>query len=269
MNWATVFASSIMAALGAVAGGLIGALLMRGRQGGSRNILFIVCLVVGAAVGAQLLGPRVSAWYVLRDAESKLLEVPVYRVLQKHEPAAYAKILAEYKRSVADPKQTGAFTSLVMSEVSGITSRRMGTASQSSLIALVREMLGNLRVLQKDGDSCFRYLFPQVAGPVDFAKYFDRIAEDHSLTLLAEVIRSSAEYPVKAEPLNVAQEKLAPVVQALAEEFGDDAQMLGNVAAPGVDRQKVCAITISLYDRILRLPEADAAMVLRSLAQST
>ena len=36
----------------------------------------------------------------------------------------------------------------------------------------------------------------------------------------------------------------------------------------GVDRQKVCTITISLYDRILRLSEADAAMVLRSLAQS-
>ncbi|MBC8025645.1 MAG: DNA gyrase, partial [Steroidobacteraceae bacterium] len=70
------------------------------------------------------------------------------------------------------------------------------------------------------------------------------------------------------EPPNVAQEKLVPVVQALAEDFGDDAQMLGNVAAPGVDRGKVCAITISLYDRILQLPEADAAMVLRSLAEA-
>ena len=38
--------------------------------------------------------------------------------------------------------------------------------------------------------------------------------------------------------------------------------------APGVDRGKVCAITISLYDRILQLPEADAAMVLRSLAEA-
>jgi hypothetical protein len=162
-----------------------------------------------------------------------------------------------------------AFTSLVMNEVSLVTSRRMGTASQGSLTALMREMLANLRVLQKDGDSCFRYLFPHVAGPADFAKHFDDAAEARSLGLLAEVIRTSAETPTEAVPTAVAQEKLAPVVQALAEEFGDDAQMLGNVAAPGVDRQKVCAITISLYDRILRLPEADAALVLRSLAQST
>ncbi|MBC8027193.1 MAG: hypothetical protein H7Y89_14470 [Steroidobacteraceae bacterium] len=268
MNWLTVLTSSLMAALGALVGGLIGGLLARGREGGARQIVVILCLVIGAAVGAQVLGPRASAWYELHNAEAKLLDVPVYRVLKKHEPTVYAKILAEYKRTVADPKQMDAFTSLVMNEVSDVTSRRMGTASQDSLIALIREMLGNLRVLQKDGDSCFRYLFPQVAGPIDFKKHFDEAAESRSLTLLAEVIRSSAEEPAKAEPPNVAQEKLVPVVQALAEEFGDDAQMLGNVAAPGVDRGKVCAITISLYDRILKLPEADAAMVLRSLAEA-
>ena len=269
MDWPTVIASSITAALGAVAGGLIGALLTRGRPGGARNVVFVICLVIGAAAGAQLLGPRASAWYALHDAEDRLLEASVYRVLKKHEPAAYSKILAEYKRAVADPAQMGEFTSLVMNEVSAVTSRRMGTASQDSLTALMREMLGNLRLLQKDGDSCFRYLFPHVAGPADIAKHFDEAAQARSLALLAEVIRTSAEVPTGAVPPNVAQQKLAPVVQALAEEFGDDAQMLGNVAAPGVDRGKVCAITISLYDRILRMPEADAAMVLRSLAQST
>ncbi len=264
MDWISLATATITGALG----GLVGALVARGRETKSGIGIVTVCIVLAAALGNHFVAPRVSEWYAIRHAEEKLLEVPVYRVLKKHEPAAYSKILAEYKRTVVDPKQMGAFTSLVMSEVSGVTSRRMGNASQDSLIALMREMLGNLRVLQKDGDSCFRYLFPQVAGPIDFAKYFDEAAESRSLTLLAEVIRSSAEEPAAAEPPNVAQEKLVPVVQALAEEFGDDAQMLGNVAAPGVDRGKVCAITISLYDRILKLPEADAAMVLRSLAEA-
>jgi hypothetical protein len=269
MDWPTVIAASITAALGAIAGGLIAGLLTRGRQGRSRNAVLAVCVVVGATAGAQLLGPRASAWYALHNAEDKLLEESVYRILKKHEPAAYSKILAQYERAVADPARMDEFTSLVMNEVSAVTSRRMGTASQDSLMALMREMKDNLRVLQKDGDSCFRYLFPHVAGPADIAKHFDEAAQARSLALLAEVIRTSAEIPAEAVPPNVAQEKLVPVVQALAEEFGDDAQMLGNVAAPGVDRGKVCAITISLYDRILRMPEADAAMVLRSLAQST
>jgi hypothetical protein len=241
----------------------------RASVSGIGRTVMIAGLVIGAAMGALVLGPRVSAWYELRNAEEKLLETSVYQVLKKHEPAAYSKILAEYKRTVTDPTRVDAFTSLVMNEVSAVTSRRMGTASQDSLIALMREMLGNLRVLQKDGDSCFRYLFPHVAGPADIAKHFDEASQGRSLSLLAEVIRTSAENPAEAVPPNVAQEKLVPVVQALAEEFGDDAQMLGNVAAPGVDRGKVCTITISLYDRILKLPESDAAMVLRSLAQST
>ena len=269
MNWVLVIASSVMAALGALVGGLIGGLLTRKREGAfSRNVM-VVCLVIGAAAGAQLLGPRVSAWYEIRNAEQALLETPVYQVLKKHEPVAYAKILAEFERTVAEPSQSGEFTTLVMNEVSAVTSRRMGTASQDSLVALIHEMVTNLRKLQGDGDACFRYLFPLVAGPADIGKHFDKAAQERSLALLAEVIRTSAEHPTEAVPPHVAQEKLVPVVTGLAEEFGDDAQMLGNVAAPGVDRQKVCAITISLYDRILKLPASDAAMVLRSLAQST
>ena len=269
MNWSIVLAASITGALGAVAGGLIGGLLTRKRGGTfSRNVM-VVCLVLGAAVGAQVLGPRVSAWYEIRNAEQALLETPVYQVLKKHEPVAYAKILAEFKRTVGEPSRSDAFTTLVMNEVSAVTSRRMGTASQDSLVALIHEMVTNLRKLQGDGDACFRYLFPQVAGPADIGKHFDKAAQDRSLSLLADVIRTSAEQPTEAVPPHVAQEKLVPVVAGLADEFGDDAQMLGNVAAPGVDRQKVCAITISLYDRILKLPESDAAMVLRSLAQST
>jgi hypothetical protein len=265
MDWISVAAATITGALG----GLLGALIARGRDRRAGVAIVAVCIVLAAALGNNFVAPRASAWYEIRHAEENLLEIPVYQVLKKHEPETYAKILAEYKRAVADKSQMSAFTSVVMNEVGAVTSRRMGTASQESLIALMHEMVGNLRVLQKDGDSCFRYLFPQVAGPVDFGKYFDEAAEARSLTLLADVIRTSAEEPTVAESPNVAHEKLAPVVQALAEEFGDDAQMLGNVAAPGVDRQKVCAITISLYDRILKLPEADAAMVLRSIAQST
>lgn len=269
MNWSIVVAASITGALGAVVGGLIGALVTRGREHGAGRAVLVICAAIGAGLGALVLGPRASAWYEVRHAEDKLLEVPVYQVLKKHEPAVYAEILAEYERTLDDPAQMGAFTSLVMNEVSAVTSRRMGTASQESLIALMREMLGNLRRLQPDGDSCFRYLFPHVAGPAEIAKHFDETAQARSLTLLAEVIRTSAENPADAVAPHVAQEKLVPVVGALAEEFGDDAQMLGNVAAPGVDRRKVCAITISLYDRILRMPEADAAMVLRSLAATS
>lgn len=269
MNWSIVIAASITGALGASIGGLIGAFVTRGREGAAGRTALVIFAVVGAALGALVLGPRASAWYEIRNAEDKLLEVSVYRVLKKHEPVAYAKILAEFKRTLGKPAQAGAFTSLVMNEVSAVTSRRMGTASQESLIALMREMLGNLRRLQRDGDSCFRYLFPHVAGPADIAKHFDEEAQARSLSLLAEVIRTAAESPADVVAPHVAQEKLVPVVGALAEEFGDDAQMLGNVAAPGVDRQKVCAITISLYDRILRMPEADAAMVLRSLAETS
>ena len=45
-----------------------------------------------------------------------------------------------------------------------------------------------------------------------------------------------------------------------------DAQMLANASDPRADRAKVCAITNSIYERILALPPAAAGDLLRAMA---
>ena len=67
----------------------------RARPAGFRSaarmkwVVIILVVVVVGAVGAY--------WYEGYRAESALLEQPVYRVLKKHEPAVYEKLVAEYK----------------------------------------------------------------------------------------------------------------------------------------------------------------------------
>ena len=52
-------------------------------------IVILLVVIVAGAVG--------SYWYEGYSAESKLLEQPVYRVLKKHEPAVFDKLVDEYK----------------------------------------------------------------------------------------------------------------------------------------------------------------------------
>jgi hypothetical protein len=225
-------------------------------------------VIVAVALAAFLVAPRVQGWYDARNAESKLLAQPVYQVLKMHEPETYAKLLDEYRRAARDKSRLDIFTSIANSEISAAATRRVAHASQDALLALMNDMLGNMKRLQKQaGDQCFRYLFPQIDGPADTSRALDAAAQRHTLDLMAEVIRTAAENPAALPAAAEAQEKLQPVIEAVSAQFGADTQLMSHPEAPGADRTKICDITIALNERVLQLPPADATAVLRTLTQ--
>ena len=50
-------------------------------------------------------------------------------------------------------------------------------------------------------------------------------------------------------------------------EFGDKTQVLSHAEEPNVDRQLVCMVSVALYEKVMALPQADAAAVIRSMSQ--
>jgi len=129
-------------------------------------------------------------------------------------------------------------------------------------------MVATAKTLQgKPEDACFRYWFPQVLGPPDIAKFIEPAAQAHTLELMGEVIRSAAENPEPLPEAEAVKDDLANVINATYEQFGPDAQMLANAEDPRADRSKVCTITISVYERILRLPPVKASALLRAMTQ--
>ena len=84
---------------------------------------------------------------------------------------------------------------------------------------------------------------------------------------MGEVIRSAAEHPEPLPEPDAVKDNLTNVINATYEQYGSDAQMLANAEDPRVDRSKVCTITISVYDRILRLPPDQASALLRAMTQ--
>jgi len=223
-------------------------------------IVILLVVIVAGAVG--------SYWYEGYSAESKLLEQPVYRVLKKHEPAVFDKLVDEYKLFRREETRRENFINLANSEITLVATRSLAHASQDAVLALMQDMVATAHRLQQvPGDVCFRYWFPQVAGPPDIARYIDDTAQAHTLELMGEVIRSAAENPEPLPEAEAVKDDLANVINATYEQFGPDAQMLANAEDPRADRSKVCTITISVYERILRLPPVKASALLRAMTQ--
>ena len=223
-------------------------------------IVILLVVIVAGAIG--------SYWYDGYSAESALLEQPVYRVLKKHEPAVFDKLVAEYKLYAREETRRENFINLANAEISLAATRNLAHASQESVIALMKDMITTARRLQKEpGDACFRYWFPQVSGPPDIAKYIDPAAQAHTLDLMGEVIRSAAENPTPLPAPDAVKDNLAKVINGTYEQYGEDAQMISHAEDPRVDRLKVCTITISVYERIMSLPPADSGALLRAMTQ--
>jgi hypothetical protein len=146
--------------------------------------------------------------------------------------------------------------------------QRLGRASQESVLALMHDMLGTAGALAaRPDDSCFRYWFPLVSGPPDIARNVDAASQANTLTLMANVIESAATEPVALPEPDTVKDNLASIINATYEQYGADAQLIAHADDPDVDRAKVCTITISVYERILKLPPADSSALIRAMTQ--
>ena len=219
-----------------------------------------LAVIIAVAVGAW--------WYEQYKADSTLLQQPVYRVLQQHERTLYDELLDEYRVYQRGEEGPEKFINLANSQISLAATQRLAHASGESVLALMRDMVGTAKRLQgKPDDACFRYWFPQVAGPPDIARYIDEGTQARTLGLMSEVIRTASETPSPLPSPEAVKDNLASVINATYQQYGADAQMIAHAEDARTDRTKVCAITISVYERILRLPPRQASDLLRAMTQ--
>lgn len=256
--------------VGAALGALAAWLFLRRRHlaAGKSLAVSAACVIAGGALLHALVSPAVSGAWVERRARAALLAVPAYQVLEKYEPVVFERLVAEYTLVVRDPTRIGTYTRLANSEIGTVATRRIAHASDTALLALMRDMLGKLQVLrERSPEDCYRYLFPQVAGAPDLARWFDRDSQARTLALMADVIRTAAEHPVDVPPRERVAGLLSPLVNEMYAQYGADTALLGHAEQPGVNHATVCAIVTAFYEKVMNLPPADAAAVVRSMTQ--
>lgn len=256
--------------LGAALGVALALVALRGPA--RRPAVFFPATVALALTAAALMHlmvtPRVDEIWTARHARAELLAIPVYAVLAQHEPAVFERLVEQYQPVVNDRSRIDEFTHTANAEISATATRHIAHASDAAVLALMQDMLGKLQTLrERSPDDCFRYLFPKAAGPPRIERYFDRAAQRRTLGLMADVIRTSAETPVAMPPPERVRNLFAPIVDAMYAEYGEKTQVLSHADEPDVDRKMVCGVAVALYEKVMGLPPADSAAVIRSMTQ--
>jgi hypothetical protein len=232
--------------------------------GVSLSPVFKWLLIAIAALIAVVVG---SWWHTRYRAEAALLERPAFRVIRQHAPGVFVDLRDEYLLYQRDEESRDRFENFAHEAVGIAATRALPRAAQDSVLALLRDMVATATKLQSAPDqACFRFWFPEVAGGPDLASNIDAATRERTLDLMAEVIRSAAETPQPPPNPDAIKDNLAGIVDGTYQLFGADAQMLANASDPRADRAKVCAITNSIYERILQLPPATASDLLRAMA---
>lgn len=222
-------------------------------------VLGTVALVGLAALGLW--------WQQSRAVEAELLAEAPYRILKQYEPAEYARILAAWREARAGKRSQAEFIREANTRFSEVATRRLGSASQESVRALMHDTLRTVKKLHNQSpEACFRYFYPNVAGAPDVSQVLDPQEQRRTLETMGEVVRSSAVSPVARPAQEEVAQPLADIINATYEQFGADAQMVAHPDDPRIDRAKVCLITTSLYERIMALPPDVGTRLLRYMA---
>ncbi len=232
----------------------------------------LALVAASALAGAALLHfavtPAVTDAWAKRQARTDLLAIPVYAALEKDEPVVFERLLAEYELVVRDPSRIDRYTDVANNEISTVATRHIAHASDAALLALMQDMLAKLQLLrERSPEDCYRYLFPKAAGPPDLARWFDRESQSRTFALMADVIRTSSQSPVEIPPRTRVEPLLGPVINEIYAQYGENTSLLSRAEEPGVNHGTVCAISVTLYEKVMRLPPADAAAVIRTMTQ--
>ena len=238
------------------------------QRASSRPVMMLAGALAGGALAHFAITPAVTGEWVARQARAELLRIPIYQVLEKHEPVAFERLLAEYTLVVRDRSRVAVYTQVANNEIGTVATQHIAHSSDAALLALMQDMLDKLQVLRaRAPEDCYRYLFPKAAGPADLARWFDRDAQARTLARMADVIRTAAENPVAAPARERVEPLLSPVINEMYAQFGESTTLLSRAEERGVNHATVCAIATTLYEKVMRLPPADATAVIRSMTQ--
>jgi hypothetical protein len=207
---------------------------------------------------------------VLARVEAELAtHMPAYALLEQHDPEAHRRV-SDAMRSAIARGETPAQVALAGGRTLGqVVDQYVPRTSGEAITGYADALLRSLRVIaQQDGVLCYDVLYRPSRVPQD------RLGAMVSEALVSELVRAQGRViehalraPFEDAPGGRAEELMARVSLALERAYGADADRLWR-AEPGhreAGRERVCRMTISMFEVALAMQADERAIVLRHL----
>ena len=214
-------------------------------------------------LGNVTIAPRIHAWKAARDIDALLRDDPFYSVILADHPAVREPLRAGLLKAVQSSNPSEAATQVGASVLGPIFPAYIPRASDQALVQFTAKMVATLMAIrQQDPNRCYGFLYP-ARGPVTAVR--NEEGAEGLLRALQMVVTSSRSHAPPIPKEEAVSAALQVVFATLASKYGDDIQLLQHADGVGVDRAKVCSLTIDLFEEIGRLPPESQAPLLRFL----
>ncbi|MDX1402975.1 MAG: hypothetical protein R3192_00480 [Woeseiaceae bacterium] len=265
MDWYSVGVGAVCGGIAGAVGTLVAYTIKRdtSRQIVGAIVSIVLFSVLFAWAKATIIADR-KQQEVLAEFENLAETNPAFQSIQDFAPEKMSEIREYLDIAVSENHDELLVETNVRQIVASLISDRMPKASDEALLNSIQLTVDQLKWLSnKENDACFRYLFPQVDGGLAVQDMFSQelIARDYEST---RMILSSYEAEREIPNEDSAMQIINPVYATLFAKYGSEAVAeLADVSVDGIDKSRVCSITIDLYDTILARPEEDAVTALR------
>lgn len=237
-----------------------------GHNKGRFGAVFGICLVLLYGAARLFVQPHAEARYKMYEVDQALAQNAAFSALKQYDAPTYRSILTELNLLVREGKTQQEVFVTVRGIIEPLVLKRIPEASDEAAARYMTAMLAEMKELYAGGgDLCYRFLFPVKGQALELPKYISEAARKEDAAALGEVLRSASASPQTPPLASEVEPILRAAVTPIAERYGNDLAMLQNPGAPGVDKSRLCEITINLYGRILKLPPDQSGKVIRHM----
>lgn len=231
-------------------------------------------LAISMFIALQLVGNQVAHSDYLsagpltlqQQIGASLDRLPVMVTLKEKDPATRQRLENAVLAAMAQGMSKYQALELVQPEIAEAIGKRLPFAPDAQINQYMAVTLLQLNELQdKGGKLCFQFLFPHSAGAIDATKYNSASVLMQRLETDNRLVAASYQQPQtnSEQDLQQASAQMQHIALQLARKYGDDLKMLTPPQRSDVDHQQVCRIVSDLYQRLMALPAAQSAALLR------
>ena len=199
--------------------------------------------------------------------DTTLNAMPSWQVLKEQDPQFVTRIREQILTLHKAGESEQEIIDVVQPQILNLQMSRLQYAPDANTVAWMTINMEQTAAIQKvSDDACFRFLFPAVKGGVNPMRVLDKPMMQRRMQADAEMMRSAwgkSRHTVTPEEHAAAVEDVRPIMQALADNYGEDIQLLV-MPENAVGKEKLtCEMVQAMWGKVLALPEQKAARVIR------
>jgi hypothetical protein len=265
MDWYSV---GIAAVCGGVAGaiGAMAASVFKKKQAKAITSAVITVVLFMALFGwaKETIIADHAEQATLAKFESLIVGNPAYKSIQEFAPETMTEVRNYIKLAVSEKHDYSTVEATTRQIIASVIGTRLPKASDAAILNAIQLTVDQMRLLRERNDgSCFRFLFPHVDGGIRALDVFSQELMDRdyaSTSLILSTYDDTRELPEERD----AREVLSPIYEALFQKYAQEAVAeMADVTADGIDKSRICSISLDLYEMILALEDKDAVTALR------